>query len=98
MEQILAFFASLGLPLTFWPAEEDMRALYQYDGELNGYVVQLYPGRNALHQDTCFGHMDAPGGDSIDITLSMEEWKNEESRTQQRVWITKFMQEHPLSR
>ncbi len=75
MAIVAAAFASAGLPLDYYPKDEENRELWQYDGFDYGkdILVQFYVGTNRAAIPTIFGDTDI-AGTTYDLTCCAENW------------------------
>jgi hypothetical protein len=76
MDKIIAAFAAVGLVLDFFPANEDFRDLWQYDGfgKKVDVVVQLSCGINGLNREGIFGTYTAMSGKGWDLSCCKADW------------------------
>ena len=76
--QVVPFFAAIGLPLEYFPEDEEegMREMWQHDGGLDGVVVQLVVGMNGAFKPGIFGDIDIPGkhDGGYDLSSCAEDW------------------------
>jgi len=74
LAEIVNHFSSIGMPLEYFEEEDDMRELWQFDGDLDGAVVQFNLGINGHGHVSIFGDIDLPNGEVIEITSPLKDW------------------------
>lgn len=91
MEKIIKFFEEIGLPLQHFPETANLSELWQFDGGLNGYLVQLFPGINGRGEVSVFGDISAPNDRGLSLSLPLHSWM-----TDGPGWVREYLQEYPL--
>lgn len=75
MTIVAAAFAAAGLPLDYFPENDDFRELWQYDGFDYGkdIIVQLYVSVNGHNRPGIFGDCEI-AGQGYDLSCCAQDW------------------------
>ena len=86
MEAICEFFKSIGMPLEHLPEGEGWKEMWQHDGDIDGYLVQISTGVNGHGKKGIFGDVTGPNGDVIEISCCADSWMEDMPE-----WVVQFV-------